>query len=112
MNTPRSASKWQALFPKVEDKSFDVPAEYKNNGPNYAEPNTVDLQIAHVFVQVKPGTQQDFIKESMANASESVKEEQNVRFDLFQDVSDDTKFMLQEIYSSPDGPKHHKTTNQ
>lgn len=68
--------------------------------------------ITHVHVSVKPGAEnvEEFIQCSIANAASSVLEPDNLRFDVLQNASDPTKFLLIEVYATADGPVAHKAT--
>ena len=66
--------------------------------------------IVHVTVQVKPDRVQDFINITTENASNSLQEPGVVRFDFFQQQDDPTRFVLVEVYRTPDDPAKHKDT--
>lgn len=68
------------------------------------------MLIVHVFVQVKPGHEEDFAAATLANARESVKEPGIARFDVAQQADDPTVFVLVEAYRSDDAPAAHKET--
>mmetsp|Transcript_2311 Transcript_2311/g.3101 ORF Transcript_2311/g.3101 Transcript_2311/m.3101 type:complete len:164 (+) Transcript_2311:89-580(+) len=70
-----------------------------------------DLLCVHVFVTVKPGTEDQFKEASLANARESSKEEGVSRFDVIQQIDDPCKFVLVEVYNSDGAPAAHKETN-
>jgi quinol monooxygenase YgiN len=55
-------------------------------------------------VALQRGTEEDFIAASLANAVCSVLEPDNLRFDILRNAEDPTKFVLVEVYASPDGP--------
>jgi quinol monooxygenase YgiN len=61
------------------------------------------MRVTTVDVACVPGTEAAFAAASIANARSSVEEEDNARFDVLQDVGDDAKFVLVEIYDSPEG---------
>ncbi len=63
-----------------------------------------------VHVWVKEEYIKDFIKASVANHQESVKEPGNLRFDLLQDESDASKFVLYEAYETEEAAANHKKT--
>lgn len=63
-----------------------------------------------VFVDVKPENVEDFRKITLYNHENSRKEAGNVRFDVLQDNSDPTKFMLYEVFESEEAAAFHKTT--
>ena len=70
-----------------------------------------NYQCVHVFVSVKPGTEQDFLAASLANARESSKEPGIARFDIIKQDDDPTKFVLVEVYKNEEAPAAHKSTN-
>lgn len=63
-----------------------------------------------VNVDVADGQHDAFIEKSLANASESVKEDDNQCFDLLRSKDDPSKFVLMEIYGCEKGPADHKQT--
>ena len=64
----------------------------------------------HVFVTVKPGTEEAFKTASLANARASALETGIARFDVIQETDDPTKFVLVEVYKNGDAPADHKKT--
>ena len=66
--------------------------------------------IAHVFVHVKAQKIEDFKAATILNARESVKEPGVARFDVIQQADDPTRFVLVEVYRTPDDPARHKET--
>ena len=70
-----------------------------------------DMQVTLVSVDVKPGDEEDFASESIANALASVEEPENCRFDVLRAVEDPSKFLLVEIYGTAAGPVAHKETD-
>ena len=68
------------------------------------------MLIVHVFVHVLPHRVDDFIAASRENARNSVQEPGIVRFDLVQQDDDSTRFLLIEIYRTPQDPARHKET--
>ena len=66
--------------------------------------------IVHVFVHVKPQNIEDFKAASMENARQSVKEPGVARFDVIQQKDEPTRFVLVEVYRTPDDPARHKET--
>lgn len=68
-------------------------------------------QCVHVFVSVKPGTEDAFLAASLANARASSLEPGIARFDVIQQEDDSTKFVLVEVYKNADAPAAHKGTN-
>lgn len=66
------------------------------------------VTCVHVFV--KPEHIENFIAATRANHAGSVKEPENLRFDVLQDPADPTRFLLYEAYASPEGAIAHKQT--
>ena len=66
--------------------------------------------IVHVFVRVDPDSVNAFTAASLENARHSVAEPGVVRFDLVQQDDDPTRFLLIEIYRTPNDPAKHKET--
>jgi len=68
--------------------------------------------IVHVHVHVKPGQIEAFHAASLENARNSVKEPGVARFDVIQQQDDPTRFVLVEVYRTPeDAPKHKETAH-
>ena len=68
------------------------------------------MLVVHVHVHVKPEDVEAFRAATIANATESAKEPGVDRFDVLQDAKDPTRFLLIEIYRTPDAPAAHKAT--
>ena len=68
------------------------------------------MLIVHVFVHVRPGDVDAFAAATLENARNSVREPGVVRFDVVQQEDDPTRFLLVEIYRTPDDPARHKAT--
>jgi len=68
------------------------------------------LLVVHVAVHVKPESIEAFRTATLANARASVQEPGVARFDVLQDSAEATKFLLVEIYRTPDAPAAHKET--
>lgn len=68
------------------------------------------LLIVHVHVRVKPEAVEAFRTATLANARASVQEPGVARFDVVQQADDPTRFVLVEVYRSPDAPARHKET--
>ena len=66
--------------------------------------------IAHVFVHVKEDRIEDFIGATMENAQNSINEPGVARFDFIQEQEDPTRFVLVEVYRTPEDPARHKET--
>jgi autoinducer 2-degrading protein len=68
------------------------------------------LLAVHVHVHVKPEAVEAFRAASIANAAASVREPGVARFDVIQDRDDPTRFVLVEVYRTPEAPAAHKDT--
>ena len=68
------------------------------------------MLIVHVHVHVKPEFVEAFKQATIENARQSVKEAGVARFDVIQQMADPTRFVLVEIYRTPDAPSVHKDT--
>ena len=66
--------------------------------------------IVHVFVQVKPEKVEAFKAATVENARSSKQEPGIARFDVIQQQDDPTRFVLVEVYRTPDDPAGHKET--
>ena len=66
--------------------------------------------IVHVFVYVKPEFVETFKEATIQNARNSVQETGVARFDVIQQRDDPTRFVLVEVYRTPDDPAKHKET--
>jgi len=68
------------------------------------------MQIVHVQINVKPESIEAFKQATVENASQSIKEGGIARFDLIQQLDEPTRFILIEVYKTPDAPAAHKET--
>ncbi len=68
------------------------------------------LVIVHVHAHVKPDAVEAFRAASLENARLSVTEPGVARFDVIQSIEDSTRFVLVEVYRTPDAPAAHKQT--
>ena len=68
------------------------------------------MYIVHVFVQVKPDCIGAFRTATLENARKSLQEPGIARFDVLQQQDDPTRFVLVEIYRSPEDSARHKET--
>jgi (4S)-4-hydroxy-5-phosphonooxypentane-2,3-dione isomerase len=64
-----------------------------------------------VHVQVKPGFVREFIEATRENHKQSIKEPGNLRFDVLQNASDETRFVLYEAYATSEAVTAHKETS-
>lgn len=68
------------------------------------------MLIVHVQVRVRPESVADFVQATVENASNSVKEPGIARFDVVQQQDDATRFVLVEVYRTPEAAAAHKET--
>lgn len=68
------------------------------------------MYIVHVFCHVKPEFVDEFKALCVENARNSVQEPGIARFDVIQQTDDPTRFVLVEVYRTPDDPAAHKET--
>ena len=68
------------------------------------------LIVVHVHARVKPDAVEAFRAASLDNARASVREPGVARFDVVQSTEDPTRFVLVEVYRTPDAPAAHKQT--
>ena len=68
------------------------------------------MLIVQVAVHVKPEAVAAFTAATRDNARHSVQEPGIARFDVLQQQDDPTRFVLVEVYRTPDAPAHHKAT--
>jgi quinol monooxygenase YgiN len=68
------------------------------------------MLVVHVHVRVKPEFIVAFQKASVENARLSVQEPGIARFDVIQQADDPTRFVLVEVYRTPEAPARHKDT--
>jgi autoinducer 2-degrading protein len=67
--------------------------------------------VTFVHIWVKEEHIDDFIRSSILNHENSVKEPGNLRFDVLQDDKDPAKFVLYEAYESEEAAADHKKTS-
>ncbi len=63
-----------------------------------------------VHVYVNSDRIADFIEATRLNHEQSIKEPGNLRFDVLQDDSDPSKFILYEVYATQEAVNAHKET--
>lgn len=68
------------------------------------------MHVVHVHVHVKPETVAGFRQATIENARASVQEPGIARFDVVQQQDDATRFVLIEVYRTPDAPAAHRAT--
>lgn len=68
------------------------------------------MLIVHVHVHVKPESVEEFKQATMENARASAQEPGIARFDVMQSQDDATRFVLTEVYLTPEAVAAHKET--
>lgn len=68
------------------------------------------MHVVHVHVHVLPEYIEAFIEAALANARSSVQEAGVARFDVIQQQDDPARFVLVEVYRTPEAPAAHKQT--
>ncbi|HVX66690.1 MAG TPA: antibiotic biosynthesis monooxygenase [Bryobacteraceae bacterium] len=68
------------------------------------------MLIVHVHVRVKPGFVEAFSAATVENARNSVQEPGIARFDVIQQADEPERFLLVEVYRSPEATVAHKQT--
>ncbi len=68
------------------------------------------MLIVHVHVRVKPEFADAFRAASAENARHSVQEAGIARFDVIQQADDPARFVLVEVYRTPEASAAHKET--
>ncbi len=68
------------------------------------------MHIVHVFIHVKADKLEEFKQASQTNALSSIEEPGIARFDFLQQADDPTRFLLVEVYRTPDDAVKHKET--
>lgn len=68
------------------------------------------MLIVHVQVHVRPEFIDAFKEATVENASHSVQEPGIARFDVLQQADDPSRFLLVEVYRTPQAPAEHKET--
>ncbi len=68
------------------------------------------MHIVHVHVHVKSECIDTFKEASIENARNSINERGIARFDFVQQADDPTRFVLVEVYRTPEAAVRHKET--
>ncbi len=68
------------------------------------------MLIVHVHVRVRPESVAEFRQATLENARASVQESGIARFDVVQQQDDATRFVLVEVYRTPEAVAAHKET--
>ena len=68
------------------------------------------MLIVHVHAHIKPDKIEAFKAATLENARNSVQEPGIARFDVIQQKDDPARFVLVEVYRTPEDPARHKET--
>jgi autoinducer 2-degrading protein len=68
------------------------------------------MYIVQVYIHIKPEYIEAFKEASIDNARHSIQEPGIARFDVIQQADDPTRFVLVEVYRTPEDPAKHKET--
>jgi len=68
------------------------------------------MHVVLVFIHVKPDLVEAFRAATIENARNSIREPGITRFDVIQQDDDPTRFVLVEVYRTPDDPAKHRET--
>ncbi len=69
------------------------------------------MYIVHLFIHVKPDKVGEFEAATLENAQNTLKEPGVARFDLIRQLDDPTRYVLLEVYHSPEDHPRHKETD-
>ncbi len=69
------------------------------------------MYVVSVTVHVIPEKVDDFIQATLENARGARREPGNIRFDVHQAVDDECRFLLYEVYQSPEDFTTHQETD-
>jgi quinol monooxygenase YgiN len=69
------------------------------------------MLVVHVHVRVKPELVEAFRTATTENACQSVQEPGVARFDVIQQADDPSRFVLVEVYRTPEDSARHKETS-
>lgn len=68
------------------------------------------MLLVHVLADAKPDKVEAFKAATLENARNSIKEQGVARFDVIQQQDDPTRFVLVEVYRTPQDANKHKET--
>jgi (4S)-4-hydroxy-5-phosphonooxypentane-2,3-dione isomerase len=69
------------------------------------------MLIVHIHVHVKPESVDGFKRATLENGRASIQEPGIARFDVVQQQDDTTRFVLVEVYRTPDAVTAHRATS-
>lgn len=69
------------------------------------------MYVVLVHVSVMPAHRDEFIDVTLENARNTVQEPGSLRFDVLQDLADENRFTLVEVYRNEQGMAAHKETS-
>jgi (4S)-4-hydroxy-5-phosphonooxypentane-2,3-dione isomerase len=68
------------------------------------------MLVVHVHIHVRPEHLEAFTAASLVNARASVREPGIARFDVVRQTDDPSRFVLVEVYRTPEAPAAHRAT--
>ena len=68
------------------------------------------MLVVHVHIHVKPESVANFLQATIENGRASVQEPGIARFDVVEQQDDSTRFVLIEVYRTPDAVAAHRAT--
>lgn len=63
-----------------------------------------------VFITIKPGHEEEFLRGAIANQAGSLKEPGNLRFDMYRNADNSREFLFAEKYNSIEATTLHRQT--
>lgn len=66
------------------------------------------LVAFQIFIKIKPDRLDEFMRVALADAAESIKEPDNLRFEIWRQPDDPTRLVVFEIYRSEDAVAFHR----
>jgi len=68
------------------------------------------MYVVCIHVHVEPEHVEDFIRATLQNARNTIREPGNLRFDVNRQIDDPNRFVLYEVYRDEAGMNAHKET--
>ena len=99
-----------ALLPGWQSSPWWEGINYAGLEAAHSEKGATRVLIVQVHVHVIPECVEAFRLATLENAKNSVQEPGVARFDVLQQQEDPTRFVLVEVYRTPDDPAKHKET--
>lgn len=124
MTAPRTAIKYKPIYPPAicwdtdsSASNIEVDEEVKLIKNAFTQTIQVNNKVTLpslltvvVEIEVKAGTEAEFIEATINNCKNSLREPGVYRFDFLQEIQSPTKFCLVEVYNTAAAPLDHKKT--